>query len=133
MPKLFVYGTLKKGYTNHYILEMLGAELIGKAMLPNSELYVGRLPDCRRLPYLIKGDDKVSGELYHVPKKALKYLDIFEGVPHFYNREKLTVTTRDDKVEAWIYVFQEDGQLGHCFKENKHKLQKCNTYKDDGV
>lgn len=92
--KLFVYGTLKRGYGNHHILE-------GSTYLGNYELEGSTLIDLGAYPGLIPAEDDVHdvvlGELYEIDDDLLPRLDRLEGVPWLYTRER----TLDD-----IYYYQ---------------------------
>lgn len=83
MTKLFVYGTLKKGYGNHHILD--GAKLIGNARMYNAVMYsLGGFPGLQKTASL---EDYVDGELYDVDAGVLKRCDMLEGHPDFYIRK----------------------------------------------
>lgn len=79
---VFVYGTLKKGFGNHRLLQ--DSEFI------KEESFTGKfeLISDGMLPYLVKRDftTTVHGELYKVNKETLKRLDRLEGHPDFYKR-----------------------------------------------
>jgi gamma-glutamylcyclotransferase (GGCT)/AIG2-like uncharacterized protein YtfP len=96
---VFVYGTLKRGFWNNYLLE--GSELLGEGTtLERFSLYtVGfpyAVPDGGGLP--------LRGEVYRVDEETLKRLDALEGYPNHYKR-KLTEVKLDDGrlVKALIY------------------------------
>lgn len=99
---LFVYGTLKRGHCNHYLLE--GCEFLGNAETKEKyALYEAGIP------YLVKGKkvSHVKGEVYKVPEYVLKQIDRLEGHPFFYKREKAKVVLKDGKeIDAWIYFFR---------------------------
>ena len=59
MLRLFVYGTLKKGFYNHGYLGK--ARLIGTAILRGYDMYTNG-----GFPYITKGDGVVHGEVYEV-------------------------------------------------------------------
>ncbi len=96
MQKVFVYGTLKKGYHNHYGLAdcpMKKAEVVGYDL--HASAY---------LPFVKEGSGIVKGELYEVSEQILLRLDQLEGHPDFYQRVMTEVTTANQKVNAWIYL-----------------------------
>lgn len=81
MTKLFVYGTLKKGFCNHHVLgsarfiqqdELLGFDMhhLGgfPAIVPASERDIE-----------LYGIDTVKGELYEINDKDLRMVDRLEG------------------------------------------------------
>lgn len=57
--KLFVYGTLMAGESNHWLLQ--GAEFLGSDELDNSQLF-----NLGAYPMLLPGNGTVVGELYQV-------------------------------------------------------------------
>lgn len=102
-PLVFVYGTLKRGFGNHRVMQMAGGQFVceGKTAY--------RLPLIQRgLPFLLDQPGRghhVEGEIYRVPDEAgWRRLDRLEGHPDFYRR-KLTDIVGDDgeTYEAWTY------------------------------
>lgn len=83
---LFVYGTLKRGESNHAQLE--GARFVKRASTaPEYELV-----DLGGFPALLEdGSTAVSGELYDVDDDHLAALDAFEDVPTLYERRPIRV------------------------------------------
>jgi gamma-glutamylaminecyclotransferase len=75
---LFVYGTLKRGGSNH--AQLAGQTLLGEARTsPGFTLYsLGEYPGLVAEP---ADPDGVRGELWAVDAAALARLDAFEGVP----------------------------------------------------
>jgi gamma-glutamylcyclotransferase (GGCT)/AIG2-like uncharacterized protein YtfP len=99
--KVFVYGTLKSGQSNHRLLE--GAHYVGQAVTirPFHLLDNGGFPvviDERKHP--------VAGEVYEVDGAILSNLDRLEGHPTWYKREEVTVDLGDTGVQetAWMYI-----------------------------
>lgn len=99
---VFVYGTLKRGRSNHGVVEDL--------VLDAREATVDgfRLLDCGSFPGARPEDGAtVRGDLLTLafPTAALVRLDRLEGTPHLYTRERVTATTAmGEQVECWIYV-----------------------------
>jgi gamma-glutamylcyclotransferase (GGCT)/AIG2-like uncharacterized protein YtfP len=103
MPFLFVYGPFQRGYSKHYILESEFAPFLGKAIVPNYELY-----NCCSLPVAIPGPDGcIVGELYLVDDFALSRIDEEVGVKSgLFRREKAMVVMENGfTTQAEIYVF----------------------------
>ncbi len=95
--KVFVYGTLKKGFHNHHLLE--GHE--GKdAIALGIELYEGP-----GIPFAKEGDGKIMGELYEVDCNSLEKLDQLEGHPFFYCRKLKAIECEGKKQKAYIYIY----------------------------
>ena len=108
MHKVFVYGTLKKGFPNHQT-GMAGA------------VYVGRVRTIVAFPLVVGGrwfspsliDEpgvgrRVFGELYEVSDQKLKLLDLMEGTQHPQGYRRITVRLENircgDECDAWTYV-----------------------------
>ena len=80
---IFVYGSLKKGYFNHPLLDRIGARFVGKALSPpNYDIF-----DLGAFPGMIYGDYSVAGEVYRVDD--ITPVDRLEGHPNFYKREPM--------------------------------------------
>lgn len=100
--RVFVYGTLKKGHGNHYLLEdaeYLGRCIVrGKFRMISLTYYPGvvRKPDAEPAPIL--------GEVYRVTEEELAALDMLEGHPNFYRREKVDTPFK----KAWMYFLPEE-------------------------
>jgi len=99
MVYLFVYGTLKRGFTNHYMLR--GSRFISEAYV---EGYT--VPD-KNIPVAVPAPEecRVYGELYMVDYRKLHRLDIFE---QGYSRVETLATTitSSRKYRAYIYIIQ---------------------------
>jgi gamma-glutamylcyclotransferase (GGCT)/AIG2-like uncharacterized protein YtfP len=101
---VFVYGTLKRGHGNNYLLD--GAEFVGEAASVGACYRVldGGFPrafDAR--------DDghPIFGEVFAVDLKTLRNLDRLEGHPRWYRRRRRRFRFADGrKVAAWVYVMQ---------------------------
>ncbi|MGA1302424.1 MAG: gamma-glutamylcyclotransferase family protein [Cyanobium sp.] len=91
---LFVYGTLKRGQSNHTRLQ--AARWVGEAILEGACLF-----DLGPFPMAIAGDGRIRGELYALPMEALDSIDAFEGAPRLYQRHWRPLT---DGRQAWVYL-----------------------------
>ncbi len=100
---VFVYGTLKKGFSNHRLLS--GAEFVAAAQtLEKFAMYSTGTP-------IVLKEEAVSpifGELYRVDEKILAALDSLEGHPDWYRREQVEVLVDDGErgtrmETAWLY------------------------------
>ena len=98
---LFLYGTLKRGMSNHH---RVAGEFLGEARTrPLYRLYalgwhpglVGPVED---------GGVAIAGELWRVGEDVLAQLDEFEGVPTWFERRPVAVEGWDESVEAYFYV-----------------------------
>ena len=96
---VFVYGTLRKGSSNHFRL--------GKAPLRGRAWILGRLYRIDWYPGLrLDGEGvPVRGELYEIERELLRELDAFEGSE--YERLKATVHAEDgETLYAWLYEYR---------------------------
>ena len=78
--RVFVYGTLKRGFYNHRLLEEKSASFVGTARTRDPmRLVLGEYG----IPYLMpegEASGPVFGELWRVDDDALDALDVLEGV-----------------------------------------------------
>ena len=99
--KVFVYGSLKRGYWNSTIL--MDSEFLFKATTVDS---VYDMFDLGSFPAVVKdGDSKIEGEVYKIKGRTIQMLDALEGNGSFYNREEILVTDGNKEVSAWIYIY----------------------------
>jgi gamma-glutamylcyclotransferase (GGCT)/AIG2-like uncharacterized protein YtfP len=114
MHRVFVYGTLKSGFWNHYLLK--GCEFIGAAatvrtykMIENGFPVI--MPDPAGKP--------LAGEIYTVDDETLARLDQLEREGSSYDRKLIDVTlpltgTERLLAKAFMYVGRED-RFGKAF------------------
>ncbi|OEF22996.1 gamma-glutamylcyclotransferase family protein [Vibrio rumoiensis] len=102
MPQhVFVYGTLRKGEVNHFLLE--------------DSLYLGRcqtdekfyLYDLGPYPALGVGDQSIQGEVYQVDEATFQRLDQLEDYPIEYDRQVIVTPFG----HAWVYIYQDVSKL----------------------
>jgi|TARA_B110000908_G_scaffold36340_1_gene43566 gamma-glutamylcyclotransferase (GGCT)/AIG2-like uncharacterized protein YtfP len=120
-----VYGTLKKGYGNHRLLE--SSTFIGSGETVNKyRLCISGLP------FLIAGESSeghnIDVEVYDCNAFEMYDLDLLEGHPRFYKRELTEVKVNGESVSAWVY-FVPDNQnynSGEYFKtySGRRELQE---------
>ncbi len=108
---IFVYGTLKQGFHNHYLLE--DAEFICEATtkekypMVNTEEY---------FPYLLnkKGiGHNIQGEVYRIDDAILAVLDVLEGYPEHYIREHIKVFSKGIEFNTLVYFLAEELDYEH--------------------
>jgi len=107
--RLFVYGTLRRGFRLHRRLARLGAVFCGEAMVAGELFDLGSFPGARPA----EGEGKrVRGEVYQLsqPAQDLDVLDEVEGFnPRCAARSEFVraiaeVTMRNgESCRAWIY------------------------------
>lgn len=113
MHKVFVYGTLKRGYGNHVLINKSNI-LSLKAKAPGINLY-----SSGSIPFAARGNGTAIGELYEVDSIVLEKLDKLEGHPVFYKREKTKVQLDSDVVEAWIYLCEKYAKQNYLIQSGE--------------
>ena len=105
MINVFVYGTLKREFYNHTLLE--NSEFIGEVVtkekypMVNVEEY---------FPYLINEvgvGHNIKGELFKIDDETFAKLDILEGYPDLYARENIKVISYGIEMSAITYFVKE--------------------------
>ncbi|CAI9724072.1 Hypothetical predicted protein [Octopus vulgaris] len=110
LERVFVYGTLKRGQPNHFVLENVThglAKFIGDAT--TALRYPLVVASQYNIPFLLPFEGKgnfISGEVYEVDEKMLKQLDEFELHPDVYKREKISVISNNNSFMSWCYILQ---------------------------
>jgi gamma-glutamylcyclotransferase (GGCT)/AIG2-like uncharacterized protein YtfP len=104
--RVFVYGTLRRGQSNHALLET--SRFIGEAATLSSYWMIttGVFPIVLDAVSADFGFPalSVAGEIYHVDDAALKQLDRLEREGVAYDRKVTDVYEAGHKVKAHIYV-----------------------------
>ena len=100
---VFVYGSLKRGYKLHYLLE----SQLFVADAVTQPLY--RLFDLGSYPGLIEWPEglAIHGEVYQVDADGLTQLDEVEGVAErLYVRRQISLQTSigDNEIQAWFWL-----------------------------
>ncbi len=113
---VFVYGSLKRGFSNHAYLR--GAEYLGKAHTV-SRAY--RMQSAGAYPVVYDtrpstNGNKIRGELFACSAGHIVGIDFLEGNPELYRREEIHVVLEDyaptmskgfrgrEVVKAWTYI-----------------------------
>ena len=102
--RLFVYGTLMKGNSDHDKY-LSGARFAGYFIADGLQLY-----DFGSYPLIIQDEiDKVRGEMYIVDSNILDKLDVSEIKGNLFTRKSIRVINDNDEVqEAYVYVYNKD-------------------------
>jgi gamma-glutamylaminecyclotransferase len=109
--RLFVYGTLKRGCSNHR--HLAGQTFLGLARTPPGF----RLYDLGGYPSLVAQSDDdmgVIGEVWLVDDNTLEELDRFEGVHEgLYRREPLPLLApfANEKIDAYVSTLPVSGRV----------------------
>lgn len=111
MKYLFVYGTLKKGYSNNMLLR--DTEFIEKSVtIDNFNIKSFGIPIViKPVNTEMKKEAKpIIGEVYNIPQEVLDIVDLLEGHPDLYRREltKVKLFETQEIVDAYVYFFQPD-------------------------
>lgn len=109
MYRIFVYGTLMNGFSNHFYLN--NARFVGKGFTSKKYHMTASM-----IPFVSSRESSNSnyifGEVYEVDEVDLRKVDQLEGHPHWYERKEIDVRLDDGSVmKCWMY-FNED-QSGH--------------------
>lgn len=107
-----VYGTLKRGYGNHRLLEH--AEYLGDDMISGYKLYYSSGPGS--FPVAVPSEDsKIHVEVFSIGdcERTLRNLDSLEGTPWMYTREEAVT---DDLRGVNFYVGNP-----RCFDRLEHE------------
>ena len=106
---VFVYGTLKRGFSNNRLIS--GSKFVGEARTEGKfALYESGIP------FVIEDEQvsQISGEVYEIDEKTLAQLDRLGGHPNWYCRKMVNISVNNkdpDELEkiikAWIYFFPE--------------------------
>ena len=108
MCRVFVYGSLKNGHSNHGLLH--GKRMVCRDSVegPFTMYSLGYFPGV-----VDNGEDAplrtIYGEVYEVDDAGLASLDLLEGHPTFYMREKVTT---NNGLRVWMYFLQGRRELG---------------------
>ena len=96
---IFVYGTLKRGFWNHTIMERAGYTYVGTGL--TAEAYALVIGGKFNVPFLFEQDvadgecHRIAGEVYRVSAALLGELDELEGVAHgYYVRRNIAVDVK---------------------------------------
>lgn len=97
---VFVYGTLRKGARNHYVLAEANYANYKDIFVTNPKY---TLLDLNGFPGAVPGKHQIIGEVFEVSDHMLKRLDEFERYPELYSREIIPTPWGN----AWIYLYKQ--------------------------
>lgn len=101
MIRVFVYGTLKKGYGNHHVLGA-NPSFLGEGKVMGMQVYHGP-----GFPYAYTGAGCVIGEVYEIGDHDARRVDQLEGYPYHYDRKEVLVDMDGWSTTAWMYFVHE--------------------------
>ncbi|HSH40520.1 MAG TPA: gamma-glutamylcyclotransferase family protein [Arenicellales bacterium] len=93
---VFVYGTLRRGGSNHYILA--DSDFLGPYITePRYTMFrLGQFP-----AVVARGDCPITGELYRVSDEVFDLIDELECYPSVFSRQIIHTPAGD----AWMYLY----------------------------
>lgn len=102
--KVFVYGTLLRGQSNHILLE--SATYLGRTKTSAGySMFAGN-----HYPAVIhEGFAEIHGEVYEVTAEQLTRLDALEGYPDYYGRESVELA---NGMTALLYLMSPERMQG---------------------
>jgi gamma-glutamylcyclotransferase (GGCT)/AIG2-like uncharacterized protein YtfP len=107
---IFVYGTLKEGYPNHYAY-LQGAKKLGVAKLEGIMFHLGGFPAIN----LSEPLSTIHGEVYQVDWDDILAMDMLEGVDRgFYDRIEVKIP---QYTKAWTYIMPYQRVMAHGYDE----------------
>lgn len=124
-----VYGTLKKGYSNYYSY-LTGSGYLGSGNTAEKYPLI-----VSGLPYLINKagvGHNVEVDVFKVCDETLDRLDLLEGHPKWYKRERIDIQLKNRVVKCWVYFNGEDvpkGSILYKKYEPKYTTTKHTTAK----
>lgn len=105
---IFVYGSLKRGFGNHHVIESFGEEHftpMGVFETASDQFVMRSLGGFPVIyPDSTREAGTITGELYEVSSKILIDMDILEGHPFFYKRTKIRLKDFHSEVSTYITV-----------------------------
>ncbi len=128
MELVFVYGTLKQGFSNHVLLKH--SKLVGQGATQNRyAMYRSGIPFVSQKERV----STISGEVYEVNKNTLHNLDILEGHPNWYRRIKTPIDiinkTGDIKtINAWLYFNEEIPEQAELIKSGIYEQNRSSRF-----
>lgn len=108
---VFVYGTLKRGFGNHRVMQEAGGVYVGDATMHNMKM-IGM----GGIPCIDFGDGyEVKGEVYKVSNNKIHVIDILEGFSehrtiknNMYIRLKKDVVMEDNSIKKCYFYMIND-------------------------
>ena len=131
MMKLFVYGTLRKGEENAFLLK--NATCLLESCWTNGQLY----DTGEGYPAMVPSNNhRTIGELYEVSNEQLKLLDELEeyeegSSTNLYNRVNLEINSINESVFANVYIANQPFLLQNSVENGDWILYKKKIYSEN--
>jgi gamma-glutamylcyclotransferase (GGCT)/AIG2-like uncharacterized protein YtfP len=124
---VFVYGSLKKDFDNHHVIEKAKYKCKAKT-LKRFDMFE---EEYANYPYLLKRtttkSHNIKVELYEVYRNdILNELDKFEDAPNYYERHTIKVKTYNGKIKKADAYFMKE----HKVPKNKEPLKEWIEHKN---
>lgn len=100
MALVFVYGALKRGGKNNH--KLLCSDFIGEG----ETMPVFEMMNLGSDPGVVKGTNKICGEVFEVDSNTLHELDKLERLGWVYEREQTFVYIAGVRLVCWIYIYK---------------------------
>lgn len=114
MHRVFVYGTLRKGFGNHGLLA--AAKFICNAVsLSKFKMIASGIPYVSKEPV-----SNIIGEVYEVTDDELSSLDRLEGHPNWYYREPINLKNIETGEELEAEIYFNDGGKGQLIESGDY-------------
>ena len=107
--RLFAYGTLRKGFRSHKLLQDCHARFLGTGRARGRLYDLGEYPGATES---VSETDRICGEVYWLPRASCAFgiLDRYEGFnpartesSEFVRKETTVILAGGRKVRAWVY------------------------------
>lgn len=123
---VFVYGTLKKDFNNHYLLSE--SVYIGKGITLAGTFKMLRTGSSYGFPIVFDGErstasGRITGEIYAVKPEVVAHMDELESNGIMYNRKQVRVEHRTDKGVKFQNCFMYVGSPEYW--NNTDTLDEC--------
>ena len=116
---LFVYGSLRKGFPNHYLVE--DSPYIGEFTTVDTYLMVGT--KSKSFPYILHKTYAIAnqtthilGEVYDISEDTLGKIDRLEGHPDTYLRLRVCITNGKEFLFSSIYILENIDIIEEIYK-----------------
>jgi gamma-glutamylaminecyclotransferase len=99
--RVFVYGTLLRGFANHSYLQ--NASFLGPAMTVDRYALYADI-----IPFVIRHEavSRIIGEVYEIDESTLEDLDRLEQHPSWYQRDQVMVElSGGERLQSWLYFY----------------------------
>jgi gamma-glutamylaminecyclotransferase len=124
---LFVYGSLRRGLPNHFLLEK--SIYMGTYSTVDKYHMIGQVS--KSFPYVVAETEfadtnptHIIGELYDIEADVLKDLDELEGHPDFYTRCTIQVSDQaaTHTYSAYVYILENPGIISGLKNNSRFEL-----------